>query len=74
MSLKQSNENKDFIKEIENIDTKKTISWEEYAKIFRKKIKEFAPALQSKVSGNVTVNFTITNVNLIEKSILEDEN
>jgi len=72
VSLKRSNDDKDFKKEIENIDTTKTISWEEYARLFRKKIKELAPFLQSQVSGDVTVN--LTNVNLIEKSILEDEN
>ena len=71
VSLTQSNNNISLIKVLKNIETKKAIDWEEHKTLFRKKMKHFNSSLKSSSSGDTEIN--VTKINLIEKSILEDE-
>jgi GLPGLI family protein len=51
---------------------KNTISWANFVSIYRKKFKQFIPAIRSSSFENTTVK--LLKINIIEKSILEDDN
>ena len=67
LSLKQTEEEIN----IEELNIDNPITWEEYAKLVRKKIKVFAPFMQSQMPGDAKVK--LEKVTALEKSIFEDE-
>ena len=68
LSLKQTEEELN----IEELNIDNPITWEKYAKLWRKKMKMLAPFMQSQMSGDAKVK--LEKVTTLEKSIFEDEN